>query len=229
MVFRPFPTIRTGGSMKIIDISQEVFSCQLYPGDPSPVMNRMMSIVEGDAYNLTGFSMCAHNGTHIDAPFHFLQNGRSVDQMGLEPYVGTCFVARHDGDVSSKDAERIIKKASAVCADKRILIAGQATVTAGAAHVFAESKILLLGNEGPTIGPLNTPSVLQRCFIENGAVQCGFCTPGMLMSAYALLQHNPCPSRQEIREAISGNLCRCTGYVPIINSIEAAVKASAQS
>jgi Aerobic-type carbon monoxide dehydrogenase, small subunit CoxS/CutS homologs len=72
-------------------------------------------------------------------------------------------------------------------------------------------------------------SVLQRCFIENGAVQCGFCTPGMLMSAYALLQHNPCPSRQEIREAISGNLCRCTGYVPIINSIEAAVKASAQS
>lgn len=166
MVFRPFPTIRTGGSMKIIDISQEVFSCQLYPGDPSPVMNRMMSIVEGDAYNLTGFSMCAHNGTHIDAPFHFLQNGRSVDQMGLEPYVGTCFVARHDGDVSSKDAERIIKKASAVCADKRILIAGQATVTAGAAHVFAESKILLLGNEGPTIGPLNTPAEVHLILLN---------------------------------------------------------------
>ncbi|MBR2644253.1 MAG: (2Fe-2S)-binding protein [Clostridia bacterium] len=67
-------------------------------------------------------------------------------------------------------------------------------------------------------------SVLQRCFIENGAVQCGFCTPGMLMSAYALLQHNPNPTREEIKEAIAGNLCRCTGYVPIVNSIEAAVK-----
>lgn len=70
-------------------------------------------------------------------------------------------------------------------------------------------------------------SVLQRCFIENGAVQCGFCTPGMLMSAYALLQHNPNPTREEIKEAIAGNLCRCTGYVPIVNSIEAAVKSLA--
>jgi carbon-monoxide dehydrogenase small subunit len=65
-------------------------------------------------------------------------------------------------------------------------------------------------------------SVLQRCFIENGAVQCGFCTPGMLMSAYALIQKNPAPTREEIKEAIAGNLCRCTGYIPIVNSIEAA-------
>ena len=67
-------------------------------------------------------------------------------------------------------------------------------------------------------------SVLQRCFIDYGAVQCGFCTPGMLMSAYALLQANPDPSRDEIRQAIAGNLCRCTGYVPILDSIEAAKK-----
>ncbi len=65
-------------------------------------------------------------------------------------------------------------------------------------------------------------SILQRCFIDNGAVQCGFCTPGMLMSAYALLLHNPDPSRAEIKEAIAGNLCRCTGYIPIVNAIEAA-------
>ena len=67
-------------------------------------------------------------------------------------------------------------------------------------------------------------AILQRCFIDNGAVQCGFCTPGMLMSAYALLQQNPDPTREEIKEAISGNLCRCTGYIPIVNSIEAAKK-----
>lgn len=65
-------------------------------------------------------------------------------------------------------------------------------------------------------------STLQRCFIDYGAVQCGYCTPGMLMSAYALLQQNPDPTREEIREAIAGNLCRCTGYIPIINAIEAA-------
>ena len=63
---------------------------------------------------------------------------------------------------------------------------------------------------------------LQECFLDSGAVQCGFCTPGMLISAYGLLLHNPHPTRDEIREAMSGNLCRCTGYVPIINAVEAA-------
>jgi len=66
--------------------------------------------------------------------------------------------------------------------------------------------------------------ILQQCFIEEGAIQCGFCTPGMLMSAYALLLNNPCPARDEIREAISGNLCRCTGYIPIINAIQMAAQ-----
>ena len=66
-------------------------------------------------------------------------------------------------------------------------------------------------------GELHT---LQKAFIENGAIQCGFCTPGMIMSCYALLQENPNPSRQEIRRAIEGNLCRCTGYEKIIKAVE---------
>lgn len=68
---------------------------------------------------------------------------------------------------------------------------------------------------------------LQEWFMAEGAVQCGFCTPGMLISAYALLLHNPAPTREEIRVAMSGNLCRCTGYIPIINSIEKAAQDSA--
>ena len=63
---------------------------------------------------------------------------------------------------------------------------------------------------------------LQRSFIDNNAVQCGFCTPGMIMSAKALLMKNPNPSDEEIREAISGNLCRCTGYGSIVKAIRAA-------
>ena len=63
---------------------------------------------------------------------------------------------------------------------------------------------------------------LQKSFIEHGAVQCGFCTPGMLMSSKVLLQENPKPAQQEIKVAISGNLCRCTGYTKIIKAIESA-------
>jgi carbon-monoxide dehydrogenase small subunit len=63
---------------------------------------------------------------------------------------------------------------------------------------------------------------LQRAFLEQGGVQCGFCTPGMLISAKALLDENPSPSPQEIRLALSGNLCRCTGYQKIVRAVTAA-------
>ncbi len=63
---------------------------------------------------------------------------------------------------------------------------------------------------------------LQEAFVQSGAVQCGFCTPGMLISAHALLQKNPDPSREEIREGLSGNLCRCTGYQKIVDAVQTA-------
>jgi carbon-monoxide dehydrogenase small subunit len=65
---------------------------------------------------------------------------------------------------------------------------------------------------------------LQSAFIEHGAIQCGFCTPGMLMSAYDLLGRNPNPTPQEVREAIAGNICRCTGYKPIVDAVMAAAR-----
>lgn len=67
---------------------------------------------------------------------------------------------------------------------------------------------------------------LQKSFIEHGAVQCGFCTPGMLMSAQVLLKENPEPTQEEIKVGISGNLCRCTGYTKIIKAIESASQKS---
>jgi aerobic-type carbon monoxide dehydrogenase small subunit (CoxS/CutS family) len=63
---------------------------------------------------------------------------------------------------------------------------------------------------------------LQQAYVEKGASQCGYCSPGMLMSALALLENNPAPTRHEIREALAGNLCRCTGYLAIIDAVELA-------
>lgn len=65
---------------------------------------------------------------------------------------------------------------------------------------------------------------LQKAFIEDGAIQCGFCTPGMLISAYSLLRKNPKPTQEDVKNAIEGNLCRCTGYTKIIQAISDAAK-----
>lgn len=83
------------------------------------------------------------------------------------------------------------------------------------------------GKEILTVKGLGTPEKihpLQRKFIEKGAIQCGFCIPGQLLSAKALLEKNPKSSREDIKRAISGNLCRCTGYKKIIEAVEAASK-----
>jgi carbon-monoxide dehydrogenase small subunit len=66
------------------------------------------------------------------------------------------------------------------------------------------------------------PHPLQQAFVAQGAVQCGYCTPGMILASVDLLARNPHPSRQEIREGLSGNLCRCTGYQKIVDAVEAA-------
>ena len=151
--------------MKIYDISQEVFSCAVYPGDPMPQKQTLCATNAGDLYNLTAFSMCAHNGTHIDAPFHFLRDGKTVDQMALDVFVGDCYVARHDGNVTDETARAILEKAGSA---GRILIAGPATVTAEAAKVFAASKIKLLGNESQTVGPADGPMQVHLILLEQG-------------------------------------------------------------
>ena len=151
--------------MKIYDISQEVFSCAVYPGDPKPEKKTMCSLDAGDVCNLTALAMCAHNGTHIDAPFHFLRDGKTVDRMDLGVFVGDCYVARHDGDVLAADAQTILQGADGA---ERILIAGDSTVTEAAAEVFAYSDIKLIGNESQTVGPENAPMRVHKILLGQG-------------------------------------------------------------
>ncbi len=151
--------------MKIYDISQEVFSCGVYPGDPAPERQIRSSTAAGDLYNLTSFSMCAHNGTHVDAPFHFLPEGKTIDRMDLDVFVGDCFVARHEGDVKAADARAILESS---CGAARILIAGAATVTAEAAEIFAAGGICLLGNESQSVGPEDAPMAVHKILLNQG-------------------------------------------------------------
>jgi arylformamidase len=156
---------KEGVPMKIYDISQEVYSCAVYPGDPKPEKQVLCATEKGDLYNLTAFSMCAHNGTHVDAPFHFLGDGKTVDRMDLGIFVGECYVARHEGDVTDADAREILSNAKGA---KRILIGGNATVTAEGADVFADSGICLLGNESQSVGPEEAPMQVHLILLRRG-------------------------------------------------------------
>lgn len=156
--------------MKIIDISQEILSCNVYPGDPAPQGEKIVSMEQGEVYNLSCFSMCAHNGTHIDSPSHFLAEGKTVDQMSLEGFVGNCFVAHHEGYVTAKDAANILKQAAEAGAAERILIAGNAVVTAEAARIFAASGIKLIGNESQSVGPVNAPMEVHLILLNAGII-----------------------------------------------------------
>lgn len=140
--------------MKIYDISQELFGCAVYPGDPQPERFVTLSIKNGDVCNLTAFKMCAHNGTHVDAPFHFYADGKTIDQVDLDRFIGWAYVAERDGDISADDAKNILKAANGC---ERILVKGKAVVTKEAAQVFAQARIKLFGNESQTVGPLDAP------------------------------------------------------------------------
>ena len=140
--------------MKIYDISQELFGCAVYPGDPQPERFVTLSIKNGDVCNLTAFKMCAHNGTHVDAPFHFYADGKTIDQVDLDRFIGWAYVAEHEGDIGADDAKNILKAANGC---ERVLVKGKAVVTKEAAQIFAQAGIKLFGNESQTVGPIDAP------------------------------------------------------------------------
>ena len=158
--------------MKLYDISQEVFGCAVYPGDPVPKRESLSRMEAGDLYNLTAFSMCAHNGTHVDAPYHFIQEGNTVDQIPLEKTVGLCFVAEWNGILGGEDARRILNRAALAVREsaRRILLKGDATVSAEAARMFVGGGVDLIGNESQTVGPEDAPMEVHKILLRADVV-----------------------------------------------------------
>ena len=185
--------------MKIFDISQEILSCNIYPGDPKPQAEQLVSMDQGELYNLSSFSMCAHNGTHIDTARHFLKGGKTVEQIPLEAFVGICFLARHQGDISASDSHHILERSNGV---PRLLLAGEATVTAEASRVFANSGICLIGNESQSVGPVDAPMEVHLILLQadvillEGLVLSGIAEGSYLLSAVPLnlagFEGSPC-------------------------------------
>ena len=105
------------------------------------------------------------------------------------------------------------------CGSCTVLMDGRPVLSCLTLAIEAQGKDILTVEGLAKEGKLHP---LQQSFVDHGAIQCGFCTPGMIMSAKALLDGNPSPTEEEIKKAISGNLCRCTGYVKIIEAIKAA-------
>jgi carbon-monoxide dehydrogenase small subunit len=113
------------------------------------------------------------------------------------------------------------------CGACTIIVDGKAVLSCLSLAIAQQGKKIttIEGIADQKTGEMNP---IQKSFLNHGAVQCGYCTPGMVMSSYALVAHNPNPTRQEVRRALSGNLCRCTGYVKIVEAIASAAKIMAK-
>ena len=154
----------------LYDISQPVFECDIFPGDPKPERKIICGIENGDLYNLTEFSMCAHNGTHVDAPLHFIRDGKGIGEICLNKFIGKAYVISHEGEVTAQDAAKILDAAAAGGAPKRILIKGRAVVSLEAAKVFAAAGVDLIGNESQTVGPEEAPMAVHLVLLDAEAV-----------------------------------------------------------
>jgi aerobic-type carbon monoxide dehydrogenase small subunit (CoxS/CutS family) len=146
--------------------------------------------------------------------FSLRVNGE-VHEVAFKPYKTLLEVLREDMDLTGTKHGCELGE----CGACTVLVDGIPIMSC--IHLAVEA----VGAEITTVEGLATagePGALQRAFAATGGAQCGYCTPGMLMSGSALLQHNTHPTREEIREALAGNLCRCTGYIKIFDAVELA-------
>lgn len=135
--------------MKIYDISREMFSTPPYPGDPKSRWEPLQRMDAGSEYNTSAYYACAHAGTHIDAPLHYVFEGTPIDQVDIHRFLGMCTVFTVKGLITGKDIDRML-----LHSQKRILFrgAGQAFLSHSGAFALAEAGVLLVGTDASSIG-----------------------------------------------------------------------------
>ena len=144
--------------MKLIDITRDLMKAPVYPGDPSPQLQPLSRISLGDSSNTTAISACLHNGTHMDAPRHFLPEGDSIDKVTLDACIGECTVVECDGLLLGDRAEELLPYLK-----KRVLLKGSVQLTPSAAFVLSGAGILLLVLSSRRSRRRNTP---KRCIVS---------------------------------------------------------------
>ena len=146
--------------MRIFDLSKELFSATVFTGDPAPAKRPVMEISEACPCNLTALSLGSHNGTHMDAPKHFVAGGKDMAQVALEKCVGPCKVIAHSGLLTAEDAHHALADGT-----KRLLIRGEMEITPEGAEALAADGLWFLGVEGMTVGGKTTGAVVHRALL----------------------------------------------------------------
>lgn len=141
--------------MKLYDITQELFGSAVFPGDPVPEYERILQIKYGDPCNLTYLKMCAHNGTHLDAPCHFMDGEEGMEEVPLEKVMGECSVLVWDGLLDGPSAGTLLDGSK-----KKILLKGTTILTEDAAKEFIRRSIEFVGVESQTVGPADEPETV---------------------------------------------------------------------
>ena len=134
--------------MKIYDISKELFSAEVFPGDPEPKLEKLMRFDAGDGCNLSALYSCLHAGTHLDAPFHFIDEGAAIDELPLDAFIGECTVISVEGIITGADIDKILPKNCL-----RLLIRGKgaAFLSQSAAFALATEGVILVGTDAQSI------------------------------------------------------------------------------
>lgn len=157
--------------MIIYDISRSIPDTKPFEGDSETKLETISSIDDGDIYNLSAFSMSAHTATHIDAPFHYDEEGKKIDEIRLAAFYGKCTVVETDHILTGEDMERILPRCR-----KRLLIKGNGMgyIESSAAQIIADSKLVLIGTDAESIAapfdehrPHRTLALADKIVLEN--------------------------------------------------------------
>lgn len=151
--------------MKCIDITRELLSAPVYPGDPAPHMEELRRMRLGDECNVSALYACLHNGTHLDAPRHFVPDGQAIDDVPLTACVGECSVVEGEGLLLGAQAEELLPKLK-----KRVLFKGQVQISPSAAFVLSDVGLELIGVEAQSVSPPECTAAVHRQLLGAGLV-----------------------------------------------------------